>query len=266
MGMIGGTGRIVALGIIIIIAVAVVADYAINNSKSINQPAMPSLTSAVPPEFSAISSAVNSSGTRNATETLAAMVQGFGRNSSNVSVHYNGIFYGHLSGFGSVISLDTPLYINYTRSGGNFSFSFNASGLPLIGPIFLKLVNSSSGAEVCSNVNLTALEGMNILGMKSKTFSCRQASKYGFSVQQLQHFNYSDLAGYGLTVNYTSVHQSTYDGQNCTYISGNVGQPSKSGAGKFSMCISDYTLMPLTVYASFKNTQGSMYLLLNETN
>ncbi len=258
-------GRLIALAVFAVIAIGLVTLYAINSSKSIIQPSMTSINGSVPSVFLPISSAVNSSGAVNATETLVSMIQGRARNSSNVSVRYRGGIYGHLSGFGSIISLDTPISINYTRSGSNLSVDINASGLPIIGPVFFQLINNRSVAKVCSNINVTALKNSNIFGIKSNGASCSQISSYSTSIQQIENFNYSELTHYGIIVNYTSVHQSVYEEQNCTYISGTLGQPSKSGVGQFSMCISDSELVPLTMYTSFKNSQGSIYMLLNET-
>jgi hypothetical protein len=133
----------------------------------------------------------------------------------------------------------------------------------------VELLNRTNGTALCTNFNLTALYDHNYLSVLSGSnkLSCSsgQSYLYGAYLRSFEYFNLTPLQQYGVYANYTTVYQSEYNGEGCTYISGTLSQPSVGGEGVFDTCISDTLNVPLMVYLSLKNTQGVGYLLLNET-
>ncbi len=253
---------VAAAAVVIAIVAAILA---VGGPKSISRPIMPDTGQPLP----AALSSVNLSNQTQTAETLttAALTQTSGLQQQ--SALYQGDLDVHLAGAGSVLPVTAHMLLYYSRRGGNVSMAANVTGLPLIGPVELRIKNSTNGADLCSNINFTAVQYKNYLGVHESSLECSPLSKYGISIGQLEYYNATLMrqkaAQHGVYINYTSVYQSTYEGQNCTYVAGTMNQPDQNGTGVFDFCLSDGTFLPLTVYTAFTNDQLSVYSLMNQS-
>ena len=260
-----GNTKIAALVAVIIIAAAAAVLYALSGQKAINQPAMPNTGQPLPSAFSS----VNLSNPNHAAAELSDAILSSAPNAPQQSALYQGNVYGHLSGVGSILPISAHVTIVYSKHGSNASITANVTGLPLVGPLELQMSNSTSGGNLCSNLNTTALHAKNYLSVRTSSLTCNPLLQYGLNFGELQRYNASliqqEALQYGVYVNYTNIYQSEFENQSCTYILGTLSQPSLNGTGVFSFCLSDSTFLPLTTYTAFKNSQASVYLLLNQT-
>jgi hypothetical protein len=254
----------VGASVVVIVIIAIVAAFFLtNNTKTIVQHAPPNTNKTVPAAFSNLTL---STGTQT-TAAIASFVQSHTSNTSNLEVYYLGSLYVKPSGAGSVASVSTPLIVNYLKQADNISLYVNATSLPIIGSGSMSLLNLSDNTVVCSNLNLTALSHQNYLSTlkTSKQSSCNSTILQGTNMHNLAYSGVGFLENYGFVLNYTTSYQSEFNELNCTYVAGSLSR-SSGGNGQFSTCISDTYYVPLTVYVMFQNTQGTVYLSLNETS
>lgn len=255
-----GLLKMSALAVVVIVAGALAASFLLAPPAAMSLPPMAIVNGTVPKQFSNISTLNGSQASVLIATVLQRQISGI----RVLSVNYQGRAYGRL---GSIASITTPVLLSYMKYGNNFTITANLTSLPIIGAAVFQLLNRTSGASLCSNVNLTALQKGNYLGaLGSGRMVCVPASSYIPNPQQVQYFSPSLLSQYGLSVNYTSVYHSRWNGMGCTYLAGNAFQPSAGGSGQFSMCLSDSLSIPLTLFLSLKNQQGSGYIILNETS
>jgi hypothetical protein len=208
-----------------------------------------------------------------AEQTNGTVILGVVQKSMSLALGSNASYAGRLhlvpSGFiGALISIDTPIRIDW-NTGKNASVYVNATSLPFVGSLVFALSNGTNGAALCTNFNLTAVSDQNYLaalGSHSKSLQCSTpGSKYGAYLYDFRNANPSSLQQYGIDVNYTAMYPSSYNGEGCTYVYGNVTQPSTGGKGQLYTCISSASGMPLTLNMSLKSSQAAISLLLNET-
>ncbi len=271
----GGAGSaaghsLVKLGAIAIIMAAIAAlaaYYLMGGARAIAPPSMPDMGVAVPAQLSELQALSG----EQASADLAGLMQERISGMPRINMTYNGYVYGRLSGLGSLVSVGSPVVVSYSKAGGNITVGTNITGLPIAGPGELTLFNGTGGSSLCTNLNLTALLSGDYLGVKVKNgMICRRSDNgvgpYGIDVRGIEHFNLSVLAQYGIYANLTTVYQSEYNGMGCTYLAGNLYQPSESGTGRFGLCVANRSLVPLTLYLSMKSRQGVGYLALNESS
>lgn len=258
---------LIGLGALALVGVAVgalAAVYFINNGMTVSPIAPSNTNQTVPTQFSNIKTVSSDQ----ASGTISSFVQSHISNVPSLEVNYLGTMYARLSGAGSLISVSTPITVHEYKLDGNTSLYVNATSLPIIGLGEMALINRSNGTMLCTNFNLTALYNHNYLAALggSNKLSCSSGSySFGAYLRSFEYFNLTTLQQYGISINYTTVYQSEYNGEECTYIAGTLSQASMGGEGHFSTCISDTRNIPLTIYVGIKNTQGTGYLLLNET-
>jgi hypothetical protein len=255
--------KIGTFGVVIVIIAVVAAFYFMNNTKTIVQPVLPNRNKNVPTAFSNITLA-----TGNQTSmAIASFVQSHTSNTSELDVYYSGHLYVKPSGVGSVVSVSTPIIINDLKLGDNTSVYINATSLPVIGSGRVDLYNLSKSTLVCSNLNLVALSDQNYLSalQTSNKMFCNSTILQGTNLHNLVYSGVGFLENYGFILNYTTSYQSEYNELNCTYVAGTLSRSGR-GQGQFSTCISDTYYAPLIMYILFQNSQGTVYLLLNETS
>jgi hypothetical protein len=227
-------------------------------------PVFPKMAGAVP---SALANLTSQSG-QTGLETLARASASV-RNESQFTVAYAGNLSISFSGFPmSLISVNTPGVINASRYANDFKVGVGLKSAPFIGQVNLTYLNLTSGSLLCSNVNITNLKAGKIWSLLfgSRTVSCSSSSQLaGGTPIMYADSATSQLSNYGVGLAFSNEYQSSYDGQPCTYISGNITQASQGGAGVFGMCISDTYYVPLSLAVHFNNTMATVTAGVNET-
>jgi hypothetical protein len=220
---------------------------------------------------------------------LSSLALNYTKSQSQFHVNYSGE--GKVSGTGllSIVSYSMPIAVKYSKYGKDSRFDINITNIPFINSIYIGLINDSSGIFSCLNMNLSR-SMLNIANTSNQTLqnithtSCYKGNANstsatssnapanvsafdttGLSSEQLKH----------MRINLTEEVQSTYDGMQCTFISGtfshifgalaeqeqqgaqqqnSISGGNTSAGGKFSMCISNQYYIPLTFNASVTPT------------
>ncbi len=265
-----GLGKIVAIIVVIIMAGGVGVLY-LNSQHAISRtlPSFQNTNGTVPQAFRSISTSSES----RATLTLATLTQTHLSNASQFGISYTGSIAAAGEGLTSLLSLDSPLYANYSSYGSELRFSLNATGVPVLGAAQLAFFNLSGGEYVCTNLNATALTSGNLPGavLGNKATSCAKGNSLaGVNLAQVAAFNFSQLNSEGVQMGSYTVYQSVYDGTPCTYLTVPLSMQYANGTqyeqGSLGICYSDTYYVPLSLGAYLSGSKFSFSLVLNESS
>jgi hypothetical protein len=208
-----------------------------------------------------------------ATQQLSNATSSHISNISELTVNYGGKMYAHGTGAESLLAFDSPLNVSLSKYGNNRRFDVNITSASVLGDLHIVYLGLENGSFTCENFNSTAASSGNQNGVLfgSREMHCDTASQLlGVRMNDLADFDLSQLRQLGINPSYTSVYQSDYLGQNCTYVSGTITQNAHNGtdtgSGVFGMCISDAYYVPLSLSAIFSGSEGSFSFYVNETS
>ncbi len=175
------------------------------------------------------------------------------------------------SGFFSFISLSSPLSAGVYKYDNDVKLAVNATGVPIAGPIEVAYLNLTGGAQLCENFNMSEANTKDIMGFLfgSHKNVCRSTdSLAGLDPAASVNYWMSTLASsYGLSLNYQTEYQSSYNGTPCTYIAGTISNAgAQSGVGAFEMCVSDMYYVPLSFVTRFNMSGYTISMGLNATS
>ncbi len=262
-----GIGAVVMI-IIALLVVVIVAIVVLNSqSAATAAPAFSNNNNPVPTQLSTMSTLSSIA----ATQNLVVLAQQHLANISQYTMLYQGTLKINPSGLaGAVASINSPFFVNVYKFSSASKFSLNVTSVPIIGRLNLAYVNSSNGSFLCSNVNTTAISGKSPQSALSGSgaITCANVSTLstGINVAQVANFNLSSmLQGTGINFVYSKVYQTSYHGIPCTYLTGPIENSTSAQIGSFQMCISNTYYVPLSLWVSASNSQGSFSMAMNET-
>jgi hypothetical protein len=227
-------------------------------------PAFPNTGGTVPSALAGIASQSGRAGLETLARASASVP-----NESQFTVSYAGKASLSFSHFPlSLISVNSPLGIAASRYANDFKVGMDLESLPVIGQGNLTYVNLTTGSLLCSNVNVTSLKVGNFWNLLfgPRAVTCRNFAAFsGGAPADYADSMISQVSNYGVALTFGSEYQSVYEGQPCTYISGNLNESSQGGAGVFGMCISDAYYVPLSLAVHFSNSAEVLTAGVNET-
>lgn len=266
-----GTSALFAAFIIIaIVAALIIITLSGASGYSPKFPYFQNTKGPIPPQFANV---LSESG-RQSTYQISMLAKNHISKLTEFNVSYKGSIYIQPNGFaGTVTQINSPLYLNESKYHNDIKTVINATGIPILGSGDVVFVNLTNGTYVCTNFNATAISNANygkvIFG--SRNNSCiKSDSLVGVNFKSIAYFNFSALQNDGLNLNYSQLYQSTYNGNNCTFISGTIPPPQLNstniGIGRFQMCVSDTYYIPLSLTIYYNGAQVVVYINLNETS
>jgi hypothetical protein len=208
-----------------------------------------------------------------ATQQLSNITASHLSNMSEFTVNYGGEIHAHGAGAESLLAFSSPLNISLSKYGNDRSLDVNITSASVLGDLNVVYLNLTNGTFTCENFNSTAASSSNQNGVlfgSRKTYCSAGSQLLGVRMNDFANFDLSQLRQFGLNPSYTTVYQSDYLGQNCTYVSGTITQNpyngTSTGSGVFGMCISDVYYVPLSLSVIFSGTEGSFSFSINETS
>lgn len=206
-----------------------------------------------------------------ATQELSNLSYSHLSNISEFTVNYNGKIYAHGAGAQSLLAFNSPLDVSLSKYAADHKLDINVTNAAVFGDLNIVYLADANGTYTCENFNSTAASSGNQNGVLfgSRATKCAVGTKLlGINLDQISNFDLMQLSQFGLTPSYTTVYQSQYLGQNCTYISGTLTQTAlngtNTGSGIFGMCLSNTYYVPLSMAAIFSGSYGSFSFYLNE--
>lgn len=263
-----------------IVVIIIVGGLIVSSMHGAQQSASFQRTNAmVPTQFSSLA---NSSQSTDALKVISTLAIAGVQNASEFSISYSGNLAIKPSGvLGAALNINSPLYIQYYKYNKAAKLNVSVSSVSVFGHAQVTYVNTTSGsAYVCSNLNTTAIQKLNPSKILVGAITCANAtSLLGVNLQEVSKFNVSSaIGGQVQTSNYSSgiqfrpnnVYESTYRGEACTFIAGNVLYTAQNGTitneGAFQMCVSNQYYVPLSLSVNTQSSQASMSVAINETN
>ncbi len=202
-----------------------------------------------------------------ASQQLSNITASHLSNIPELTVDYAGKIYAHGAGAESLLAFDSPLNVSLSKYGSDSRFDMNITSALVLGDLNIIYLGLANGSFTCENFNSTAASMGNQNGVLfgSREMRCSAGSQLlGVRMDEVSDFNLSQLRQLGITPSYSSVYQSDYMSQNCTYISGTITQGPESGV--FGMCISDAYYVPLSLSVILSGSEGSFSFSINETS
>lgn len=268
-----GLGKL--LGVIAAIAIVVgggaVAAYQYQSSSHINSspPQLPKTNGTVIPQMLQAIKANQG----NVFIALSNLSQQYINYIPQTTVAYSGDIKAEV-GSGGVSFLATfgsPVRITSAKYAGQNKFDFNVTDLSPYGNIRVVYANLTNGTFVCTNLNVSAIEGTNIgaiLGGMNGQPLCKNTNYVGgLNMTAVSNLEFTQIDQV-TNVNYTSYYQSEWNGMPCTFINGTITplSASEDWNGTFQTCISNNYWIPLTMYVYLSAPQGRGHISVNESS